>query len=91
MQINKIIEAEAEKAMLTLEQKQLIKDFEGYYGDIPNCDKIKTQDDIEPKIKSLKQGLWMLYSAGEITEGEHSEAEYLLNKLFNSTLLKPTT
>lgn len=71
---------------LTPEQNELIKQFEGYYGDIPDCDKIKIQQDIEPKIKALKQGLWMLYSAGEITEGEHSEAEYLLNKLFNSTL-----
>lgn len=72
------------KELLTDTQNELIKDFENYYGDIPKIDMPFYQHEIECKVKSLRQGLYMLYSANEITEHEYSEALGIL-----TNILKP--
>jgi hypothetical protein len=74
------------KKRLSPEQKKMIKLFEGYYGSVPENDIPKHQSDIEPFVKSYKQGLYMLLSDETITEDQYTEAIQHLSDLYTSSL-----
>lgn len=69
---------------LTQIQRDLLRRFEGYYGEIPKSDYPSNQIEVDGKIKSLKQGLYMLVSDATITESQYAEAQGILTELSNT-------